>query len=892
MIKKKYKKTVFTLILCTIFFAVLSMPVKAADIATYSTEGGTWEQINSNTWSMDKDGDGNPDVTLLKEDNEWKYMFTVLDDSARYYAWESSVPDGYEVEETGTRVNPALGYSNNTIITNKSTDNPAPEKGSLSLTKNVDLSANSVYKTVTKYSHTPNISDDGTKNSNYTNNMSTNEVVTIPGASSLHVSITYSGESTSYDWACMWSGNHPEYTAYSNFSASITGKLGGTSRTTKEYDVEGDTVTFGYRSDGGGFGDGYGYYAVITGEEATFPDEYLTQNFKFTINLLSSDAKIQPLLSGRKTFGNIVFNDGVGEVNLQHGQTAVFDDIPEGVTYIINENDNDKYTKEWSGSGTDLDGGRTGTITANATESVICTNVMKKIISPTPMPTNNLNIRKEVVNGNDTDEFDFHTTFWGLEPNKEYTYTTGSEETTFKADIAGSADISYTLSNGKTAVFKNIPVGCQYQTTEDASNYIVSYHFEETTNTVQPNGENLETNKSITTAKESLDGNETVVFVNTGNIIIKDDTTTVHVEKIWNDSNNAAGLRPNNIKIQLMQDDDMIATALLDESNNWTADFTGLDIYHEDKITKYNYTIREVEVPGYTSEIASAGDIDNGLSFIITNTAENVGNLKVTKYITGVTEDLPQEFKFSIQLTKNSKPVTGTYNLDSIAGTKTGTIRFDENGSATFTLKNNNSIVIANLPSGAEYAIEEEPVKNYTASDNGKYSGTIGVNDTKDVEIYNTLQLCTITVNKTVKGNQGDKKRDFNFQLIDDKLQDNLKYTKTDNSTGITETGEITIENGAYKFTLAHNQSISFENILLDSDYKISEIDGESSGYDVQSENASGTVTEDISVSFINTKNVGIPTGNMANTLTVLLICGVCIIIILVIYTGNKKIKK
>lgn len=34
---------------------------------------------------------------------------------------------------------------------------------------------------VTKYSHTPNVKDDGTQNGNYTNNMSTNDVVTIPG---------------------------------------------------------------------------------------------------------------------------------------------------------------------------------------------------------------------------------------------------------------------------------------------------------------------------------------------------------------------------------------------------------------------------------------------------------------------------------------------------------------------------------------------------------------------------------------------------------------------------------------------------------------------------------------------------------------------------------------
>lgn len=134
---------------------------------------------------------------------------------------------------------------------------------------------------VVKYSHTSNINDNGEQLTNYNNNWtnanitgtdrgdtSQAHVVTIPGASSLHVKIIYGGESSSYDWVCMWKGSHPEYTAYNNYSSSITGKLGGGNHTaasnTKEYDVDGDTVTFGFRSDVSVWGDGYGYYAVVT----------------------------------------------------------------------------------------------------------------------------------------------------------------------------------------------------------------------------------------------------------------------------------------------------------------------------------------------------------------------------------------------------------------------------------------------------------------------------------------------------------------------------------------------------------------------------------------------------------------------------------------------------
>ena len=128
--------------------------------------------------------------------------------------------------------------------------------------------------TVTKYSHTPNIDDAGNASGIYADNLSTNDVVTIPGASSLHVKLYYSTESTSYDWVCVWEGKHSDYKAAdskyyrSSKLGNTTGKIGNGRKETKadatvlEGDISGDTVTFGFRSDRSqGY---YGYYAVIT----------------------------------------------------------------------------------------------------------------------------------------------------------------------------------------------------------------------------------------------------------------------------------------------------------------------------------------------------------------------------------------------------------------------------------------------------------------------------------------------------------------------------------------------------------------------------------------------------------------------------------------------------
>lgn len=126
----------------------------------------------------------------------------------------------------------------------------------------MDVTRTRIKKPYKECSHSPNLDSDGNKQENYANNLNLTDVVTIPGAKKLHVTITCSGESTSYDWTCVWAGAHYTYKPSSNYDSSISQKLGG-SRKTYEYDIDGDSVTFGFKTDSSGSGDGYGYYAVV-----------------------------------------------------------------------------------------------------------------------------------------------------------------------------------------------------------------------------------------------------------------------------------------------------------------------------------------------------------------------------------------------------------------------------------------------------------------------------------------------------------------------------------------------------------------------------------------------------------------------------------------------------
>ena len=103
--------------------------------------------------------------------------------------------------------------------------------------------------------------------------------------------------------------------------------------------------------------------------------------------------------------------------------------------------------------------------------------------------------------------------------------------------------------------------------------------------------------------------------------------TSVKVIKVWEDSNNQDGLRPDSVTINLLGNEEVLQTIELNETNKWQHTFTELPqkMNGEEII----YTVSEInEIEGYTSEIT--GDSKTG--FIITNKHEPyVRNISVMK---------------------------------------------------------------------------------------------------------------------------------------------------------------------------------------------------------------------------------------------------------------------
>lgn len=91
------------------------------------------------------------------------------------------------------------------------------------------------------------------------------------------------------------------------------------------------------------------------------------------------------------------------------------------------------------------------------------------------------------------------------------------------------------------------------------------------------------------------------------------ETVTVTVDKVWDDSENQDGLRPDTIHIKLVSNG-IAKDAYLDADSNWHLEFEGLPKYRDHGILN-EYSVQEVDVDGYTSTVTT----EDGYAFAIKN---------------------------------------------------------------------------------------------------------------------------------------------------------------------------------------------------------------------------------------------------------------------------------
>ena len=101
------------------------------------------------------------------------------------------------------------------------------------------------------------------------------------------------------------------------------------------------------------------------------------------------------------------------------------------------------------------------------------------------------------------------------------------------------------------------------------------------------------------------------------------ETTQVGVTKVWDDAENADGLRPDSVEVELLADGAATGkTVTLNAENNWT--FTWDNLAKKAGGKDVVYTVREAKVPeGYTSVVTGGMVKNNGtFSYTLTNKHE------------------------------------------------------------------------------------------------------------------------------------------------------------------------------------------------------------------------------------------------------------------------------
>ena len=103
--------------------------------------------------------------------------------------------------------------------------------------------------------------------------------------------------------------------------------------------------------------------------------------------------------------------------------------------------------------------------------------------------------------------------------------------------------------------------------------------------------------------------------------------TEVSVKKVWKDENNQDGKRPSSVTVKLLADgQDTGKTLELTEANGWAGSFKDLDA--DKGGTPIQYTVVEVTVAGYTSEVT--GNAASGFTITNSYSPETV-DVKATK---------------------------------------------------------------------------------------------------------------------------------------------------------------------------------------------------------------------------------------------------------------------
>ena len=237
------------------------------------------------------------------------------------------------------------------------------------------------------------------------------------------------------------------------------------------------------------------------------------------------------------------------------------------------------------------------------------------------------------------------------------------------------AVVAFSLRGGEKAVFTGLPVGAVCRVEEE-------------------NGGDFTTVTEGEPLVRLTNENALVRFINSRKLV------SVSVRKVWDDNENAEGLRPESVSVRLTAAGETIRTVTLSEENGWTATVEDLPATSGGIDIAYAWA---EDASGLPQGYVLSGTAAEGLLTTLTNSLQR-GGLIISKTVLNpnlITGN--KEFRFHIKV---QPALNGAYGQVTLVS-----------GEADFSLRHGQSVSITGLPVGTSYEITEIKAEDGAADD-------------------------------------------------------------------------------------------------------------------------------------------------------------------------------
>jgi hypothetical protein len=525
------------------------------------------------------------------------------------------------------------------------------------------------------------------------------------------------------------------------------------------------------------------------------------KKFNFTVAFAGNGAsKTYSYVGNGVPNGTVASGDTIA---LAHGESITIVDLPQGLQYTVTEDD---YADDGYATASAV---LTGTIAADETQTAVFANTRT---------IGELKIAK-LVAGDAADRnkpFNFTLTLTGNGASKTYDYIGDGVPN----GMIASGD-SFSLAHGQSITIVGLPNGMNYTVTEDD----YSGEWYETTSTGAAGTIQTDTTRTAVFTNTRKVGNLTIGKTVSGNADDKTKSFNFTVTFAGNGDADTYRYIGDGVPDGTIRSGDVISLA------------HGQRIMIVELPEGLQYTVTEDDYSAEGYKTVSTGEtgtiaMDETQTASFTNTrsvyAAPLGNLVITKTVTGSGADLDRKFDFAVTFSD----VNGVYAYKG-DGVPDGTIRSGD----VIPLAHGQSITIEGLPAGTAYQVVEDAASSegYIVESTGN-SGTIQAFADSVAAFVNTKQPVStgsLTIGKTVAGEGADlaKKCDFTVTFVG---ADDV-YPYTGSTTGTIRSGDV--------ISLAHGESITITGLPEGARYSVTEADYCADGYRAVSTGESGAIT-------------------------------------------------